>query len=330
MNTKKIDVVQKQNTGSFNCYSGKGIFSRQPWKMGFCFQPDQLPASEGGSTQQIINLGSTPTTIAGHFGCPAASAFYATEFYMGFPECDSYPADSVTSSYPSSKFDPAGSQSKDTQNLPSCENQNSTRTPYRNSQVCDILFIKSDVEDAQPYRILRENQNQRIEPSSRFQLRRQPANPSHNTTSVASNKTRIRWTQDLHKRFVESVNCLGGAEKATPKGILKLMGSEGLTIFHVKSHLQKYRIARHQPGSTEENSEKRTCADVITKFDPETGLRIAEGLRLQLEVQRHLHEQLEVWGCFLCYSTQIATFIYTLTFNSSFLASDPKKFTAAD
>eukprot|EP00261_Vitis_vinifera_P038318 XP_019079561.1 PREDICTED: protein PHOSPHATE STARVATION RESPONSE 1 isoform X1 [Vitis vinifera] len=298
MNTKKIDVVQNQNTGSFNCYSGKGIFSRQPWKMGFCFQPDQLPASEGGSTQQIINLGSTPTTIAGHFGCPAASAFYATEFYMGFPECDSYPADSVTSSYPSSKFDPAGSQSKDTQNLPSCENQNSTRTPYRNSQVCDILFIKSDVEDAQPYRILRENQNQRwtlqIEPSSRFQLRRQPANPSHNTTSFASNKTRIRWTQDLHKRFVESVNCLGGAEKATPKGILKLMGSEGLTIFHVKSHLQKYRIARHQPGSTEENSEKRTCADVITKFDPETGLRIAEGLRLQLEVQRHLHEQLEI------------------------------------
>ena len=162
MNTKKIDVVQKQNTGSFNCYSGKGIFSRQPWKMGFCFQPDQLPASEGGSTQQIINLGSTPTTIADHFGCPAASAFYATEFYMGFPECDSYPADSVTSSYPSSKFDPAGSQSKDTQNLPSCENQNSTRTPYRNSQVCDILFIKSDVEDAQPYSILRENQNQRV------------------------------------------------------------------------------------------------------------------------------------------------------------------------
>ncbi|KAJ9685854.1 hypothetical protein PVL29_017789 [Vitis rotundifolia] len=254
MNTKKIDVVQKQNTGSFNCYSGKGIFSRQPWKMGFCFQPDQLPASEGGSTKQIFNLGSTPTTIAGHFGCPAASAFYATEFYMGFPECDSYPADSATSSYPSSKFDPAGSQSKDTQNLPSCENQSSTRTPYRNSQVCDILFIKSNVEDAQPYRILRENQNRRIEPSSRFQLRRQPVNPSH-STSVASNKTRIRWTQDLHKRFVESVNCLGGAEK---------------------------------------NSEKRTCADVITKFDPETGLLIAEGLRLQLEVQRHLHEQLEI------------------------------------
>jgi SHAQKYF class myb-like DNA-binding protein len=52
------------------------------------------------------------------------------------------------------------------------------------------------------------------------------------------NKTRIRWTQDLHEKFVECVNRLGGADKATPKAILKRMDSDGLTIFHVKSHLQ--------------------------------------------------------------------------------------------
>lgn len=28
---------------------------------------------------------------------------------------------------------------------------------------------------------------------------------------VLSSKTRIRWTQDLHQKFVECVNCLGGA-----------------------------------------------------------------------------------------------------------------------
>ncbi|KAG2262931.1 hypothetical protein Bca52824_070010 [Brassica carinata] len=114
-----------------------------------------------------------------------------------------------------------------------------------------------------------------------------------NSGAAIGTKTRIRWTQDLHEKFVESVNLLGGADKATPKAILKLMDSEGLTIFHVKSHLQKYRIVKYIPEYQEGKFEKRSCSEELSQLDIETGVQIKEALQVQLDVQRHLHEQLE-------------------------------------
>ncbi|KAF8118757.1 hypothetical protein N665_0002s0068 [Sinapis alba] len=115
-----------------------------------------------------------------------------------------------------------------------------------------------------------------------------------NCGTVLGNKTRIRWNQDLHEKFLECVNRLGGADKATPKAILKLMDSEGLTIFHVKSHLQKYRIAKYIPDPREGKFEKRSCSKELSQLDTKTGVQIKEALQLQLDVQRHLHEQLEI------------------------------------
>ncbi|XP_061344317.1 protein PHR1-LIKE 2-like isoform X2 [Gastrolobium bilobum] len=120
---------------------------------------------------------------------------------------------------------------------------------------------------------------------------------------TADPKPRLRWTQDLHERFVDAVTQLGGASKATPKAIMRTMNVKGLTLFHLKSHLQKFRLGKQsgkdmgegckdgsyllESPSTDNSSPK------LPTSDTNEGYEIKEALRAQMEVQSKLHLQVE-------------------------------------
>ncbi|KAL0408700.1 UNVERIFIED_CONTAM: Myb family transcription factor PHL8 [Sesamum radiatum] len=73
-------------------------------------------------------------------------------------------------------------------------------------------------------------------------------------------KPRLKWTQELHQRFVDAVNQLGGAENYREK----------------QTNLFASTIFDEAKEPTNEN------------------LQITQALQMQMEVQRKLHEQIEV------------------------------------
>ncbi|RDX62088.1 Myb family transcription factor PHL8 [Mucuna pruriens] len=120
-------------------------------------------------------------------------------------------------------------------------------------------------------------------------------------------KPRLKWTPELHQRFIEAINQLGGAEKATPKSLMRVMGVPGLTLYHLKSHLQKYRLGKSQPLETCSDNKQQGYSEIQSSVGHSSkeisigsqnqmieGLKIDEALQKQMEVQTKLYEQIEV------------------------------------
>ncbi|KAI5067601.1 hypothetical protein GOP47_0018129 [Adiantum capillus-veneris] len=158
-------------------------------------------------------------------------------------------------------------------------------------------------------------------------------------------KPRLRWTPDLHERFVDAVTQLGGADKATPKTVMKAMGVKGLTLYHLKSHLQKYRLGKKaQRGEAAnvidgniiprdqvtasghcevlENNVDAALIHAGTSTTPripkqEQNLELCEEVdthkrfREHIEVQRNLKRRIEVQGSYLQNILEKAQNVYT-------------------
>ncbi|MED6217436.1 Myb transcription factor ipn2, variant 2 [Stylosanthes scabra] len=111
-------------------------------------------------------------------------------------------------------------------------------------------------------------------------------------------KPRLRWTVELHERFVDAVTQLGGPDKATPKTIMRVMGVKGLTLYHLKSHLQKFRLGKQPHKEFNDHSIKdgmRASAIELQRNTASSSAMIGRNMNeMQIEVQRRLHEQLEV------------------------------------
>ncbi|KAJ4870028.1 Homeodomain-like superfamily protein [Raphanus sativus] len=86
---------------------------------------------------------------------------------------------------------------------------------------------------------------------------------------VPKKDQRRRWSQELHRKFVDALHSLGGPQVATPKQIREMMRVDGLTNDEVKSHLQKYRmhIRKHplHPAKTLPSSDQPVLLDRETQ-----------------------------------------------------------------
>ncbi|XP_026665293.2 myb-related protein 2-like isoform X2 [Phoenix dactylifera] len=92
---------------------------------------------------------------------------------------------------------------------------------------------------------------------------------------------------------------------------MRLMGIPGLTLYHLKSHLQKYRLSKNLQAQVNTGSTKNVTGSVIAadRTSEVSGalmdttnivshsnktMQISKALQMNIEAQRQLHEQLEV------------------------------------
>ncbi|XP_035548406.1 uncharacterized protein LOC108991786 isoform X2 [Juglans regia] len=134
---------------------------------------------------------------------------------------------------------------------------------------------------------------------------------------VRSKMPRLRWTPDLHLCFVHAVETLGGSEKATPKLVLQLMKTKGLSIAHVKSHLQMYRSKKMDSSNREQGLFMMESGDhhiynvsrlpMLQSFNSQSPVISSGNLRYDASLRRH-DNQAQYWKWTLGRASNVGLF----------------------
>ncbi|KAG9455955.1 hypothetical protein H6P81_000463 [Aristolochia fimbriata] len=85
----------------------------------------------------------------------------------------------------------------------------------------------------------------------------------------AHKKQRVSWKSELHAKFCDAIELLGGVDKAVPKKILDVMGVPDLTRENIASHLQKYRTALKKKTCTSTSSLAGNSNNTLRSYEDE-------------------------------------------------------------
>ncbi|XP_051118124.1 two-component response regulator ARR14-like [Andrographis paniculata] len=88
----------------------------------------------------------------------------------------------------------------------------------------------------------------------------------------SSKREKRLWNDELHSKFCEAIQQLGGIDEATPKLIEKAMNIPGLTRQHISSHLQKYRLklkAGKEAIKKKHNHFERVLSSEMIQIEPQ-------------------------------------------------------------
>ncbi|KAI3946228.1 hypothetical protein MKW92_033696 [Papaver armeniacum] len=97
-------------------------------------------------------------------------------------------------------------------------------------------------------------------------------------------KPRLKWTPELHQRFIEAVNQLGGADSELGKN---LQGQ-------ISNGINKIGCTSREPEDRMSEVSGALMSHTNLGGQTNNSLQINEAIQMQIEVQRRLHDQLEV------------------------------------